>query len=213
MTAIARWLALSPLAVQRIHAFIFDPASYLHPDRLPAYVPAALRGQAPDVVSRALLPGLGAAEELDLGLPAHRAALLPAEGLRRLALRVGACAEAGHLKRVVASSDIATLSDTLDAADWRAAYRSERCAARGTPQPSAAGLAAMIARMGWATLQAACDALPRGIGQRLLMKLPLADGTVALAPGAAMATVAAVYAEAVDDWEAGWDACFATPGR
>ena len=211
MTAIARWLELSPLAVQRIHAFVFDPASYLHPDRLPAYVPAGLRTQPSAVVSRALLPGLGAADELDLGQPAHRAALLPAEALGRLAVRLGACAEARHVKRVVASEEVSMLAATLAPGDWRAAYRSEDVAAPGTPRLLSTVLAEAIVRTGWATLQAASAALPKGIGQRLLMKLPLSDDAI-LSSSSALSAVANAYADVVSEWDAGWDACFATHG-
>jgi len=212
MSAIQRWLALSPSAVRRIHAFVFEPATYLHPDRLPAYVPQALREQPASVVSRALLPTLGAAEELDLTQPAHRAALLPVDGLERLAVRVGVRAEAARVKRVVASDDVATLSTTLVPGDWTAAYRSDRVDAPGTPLPAATALAQAIVDLGWSTLQSACDALPAGIGQRLLMKLPLCESPARMAPDVASAAVARAYAEAVNDWDAGWDAAFATAG-
>lgn len=212
MSVVAQWLALSRPAVERIHAFVFDPASYLHPDRVPEFIPERLRDQPAAVVSRALLPVLGAADALDLAQPAQRAALLPADGLARVAVRLGVQAAAATLKRVVMKDEVGVLSQLLAPADWRAVYESAQTDPAGAPRPDSAALAERITNVGWLTLQAACDALPAGVGQRLKLKLPRCTGDLGGQPMAACAALAAVYADVVTHWDAGWDACFAPPG-
>ncbi len=198
------WLSLPPEGAQRIYSFVFDPARYLHPDRARRLLPSGLVSD----LGTALIGGLGLDPDppLDLDRLAHRAALLPPQGLEQLAWFVALRAHAPRLKRVVRRIDLEAFGAALDARDWAFVLAQPTPPASAPLTPAHPDEARSWQALGWRALEAATRELEPGIGARLALKLPLPVMDVQeINPAAALAAVEAVYPACVAAWDPDWD--------
>ncbi len=228
---------LGPRAAQAFLAFVADPASWIHPRWVERLVPEPLRESAaadPAVISRGLMAAQGwepALPAFRFADPAHRAALLPADGLDALARALGLRACASELQRLIARDDVLRMAAALTEPDRRlletliasraagdTASAGERAADAGTsawppqgpPPLDVADLLEALPSRGHQLLAHALSALDGAIGARALLKVPPAEADPA-APQPASAAPALdwlreVYPAVIGDWDPQWEA-------
>ncbi|MEK7346576.1 MAG: SctK family type III secretion system sorting platform protein [Pseudomonadota bacterium] len=225
MTQGASLQGLSLDAARCIFEFAYLPAQYADPERLVSLKPALLDGvDAPvERVSRAIAQTLGLPDldGLDTAQPLHRAALLPHDVIRELAWCLGLRSASAALRKLVLREDLNALEGHLRPAHWSWVFRPfERdmplamATESALQQQVVAEWPPLIWRSGWDALVRICLGLPRSIGQRLWLKLPVQTPDVfALAMPAPDAAemqsltlhVAQAYDAVVQQWSPQWD--------
>lgn len=230
-------MGLPAEAARCVFEFAYHPAGYIHPERVHDLVPVVLQrtGVSSRDVSIGLLemPGLSIWNGLDWSNVQHRLALLPLEGLNKLAWRLGLASVAPRLRRVIVGREWLALSEFLSADDWlwvdewpRPMAAGARAGAASTVNRSAIAqplnwlpvdaLDALpltdwpthLQQWGWQVVDAACHAMPTDIGERLRLKLPLVTTQMPKPPHPTLALTAlvAAYPSAVAQWNSAWDA-------
>ena len=218
--ALASWcFNLPPAAANQMFDFVFHPASYVHPDRLKLHLPAELVGCGVSnaLVSQALQSSLGLGDDVALNLQdkTHRAALLPAPALATLALRLGLHQQSHRMKLVILRSELTLLQKHLTPLDWDFVFALQPAKALAdAPLLGTAPMAdwpALLAQLGWRTLESACGGLPQSVGKRLLLKLPVVAQSQSLSAEHASALVHDIYPALVNQWNPHWDADWLAP--
>jgi len=216
---------LSLEAARCIFEFAYLPSQYTEPERLVSLKPAMLAGvDAPaERVSRAIAQTLGLPDldGLDTAQPLHRVALLPHDVIRDLAWWLGLRSASAALRKLVLREDLNALDGHVRQAHWswvfspfEGAMPSALATESALQQQAVAEWPQLIWRSGWDALVSICLGLPRSIGQRLWLKLPVQTPDVfALAmpaPDAAQMQsltqhVTQAYAAVVQQWSPQWD--------
>ncbi len=224
-----------PLEAARcVFEFAYLPAQYAHPERLARLRPSALTDLNLPVerVSRAVEQAVGLPEMqgLDLAQTAHRAALLPHPVLRELAWWLGLRSGSAMLRKLVLRQDLETLAPHVNDAQWSWVFSpvSRPLPQTATTQQALQGVPVSqwpewLWRSGWEALVGLCQGLPRGIGQRLWLKLPAETPDVfalalptpdAEAVQALVHNVAQAYEAVVPAWNPAWASQWtATPAK
>ncbi len=144
--------------------------------------------------------------ELDFSQPLHRMALLPPEGLKRLALWAGAASVAGDLRRVVLREEREDLERHLPQDVWPWIHQQEVPAPwPPSPKVSVSTLIEQVHTRGWGCLEILCDQLPRALGERMRLKLPLSTPTEPPAPQQVIDLLTRAYPGAVQSWDPSWE--------
>jgi hypothetical protein len=226
MTATASLQGLPMDSARCIFEFAYLPSQYADPERLVSLRPAALKGlDAPvERVSRALAQTLGLPdlEGLDTAQPLHRAALLPHDVVREVAWWLGLRSHSAALRKLVLREDLQALEGHVSPEHWSWVFSSVEVPmslALPTewvlPEQAVAEWPPLIWRSGWDALLRICLGLPRSIGQRFWLKLPVQTPDVfALATPAPDANemqaltlhLTQAYAAVVQQWRPQWDA-------
>jgi hypothetical protein len=229
MMSPAAWWQLEPRAAALVRDFLFHPAVYVHPDRLADVWPGGAdlqptRGADDAALSRALMRvfEIPTHVELDAQHPLHQVALLPHEGLARLARRVELECLGPSLRRVILRSELQVLAGRVNEDDWRVvmAGRTEaglpqgpldhwRDPVDGAPltEPDsmpAQELVHQLDMLGWQVLEQAFSQLPAGLRSRAALKLPVCPKPSNPDASASTALVERVYAACADEWDADW---------
>jgi hypothetical protein len=229
MMSPAAWWQLEPRAAALVRDFLFHPAVYVHPDRLADVWPGGAdlqptRGADDAALSRALMQvfEIPTDVELDAQHPLHQVALLPYEGLARLARRVELECLGRRLRRVILRSELQALAGRLNEDDWRVVMaggidggRSQhaldhaREPVDGENPAEAASmpmqeLAHQLDTLGWQVLEQAFSQLPAGLRSRAVLKLPMRPNPSNPDASASKALVERVYAACADEWDADW---------
>lgn len=165
--------------------FVARPADYAVPDRLAACFDGALGDQTCDRLlatprlrerlSDLLIErhGLGREVDQDALDPQDRAiALLPSDGLERLALRAGAVCHAGSLAGTIAGPRAVALRATLGGEIAGFALANRDLSAPDLALDESGDLRAQILAQGLACLEAWCATLPAPVAARVRLKLP-----------------------------------------
>lgn len=225
MTPAAALQGLPLDAARCIFEFAYLPAQYVDPERGAQLRPAALDGLDMPVaqVSRAMVQTLGLPDlvGLDTVQPLHRAALLPRDAVRELALWVGLRRASGALRKLVLRQDVQALAEQVHDAHWSWVF-----SPNAAPMPQAASTELVLQQLaviewpkiiwqcGWDALVDICLVLPRSIGQRLWLKLPVQTPDVFALATPALGTsemqaltqaVAQAYEAMVNQWNPQWD--------
>ncbi|WP_374608501.1 SctK family type III secretion system sorting platform protein [Diaphorobacter nitroreducens] len=177
--AVPGWLR-HPLA-GALMRFNFMPALLLHPARVDAHAPQALKA-LPTLQrhqSAALLKRLGLDPVQGFDDPALPLAMLPDAHFARLALLLGAALNAPHIRRTIARDDLALLRERLGTEAVAVARTPTAMALAGLPVApdwDTARASGLCRDWGAAVLAQAFDAAEPAVGRRARLRLaPEAD--------------------------------------
>jgi hypothetical protein len=193
-----------------LYEFVFTPARSANAARVAAALPSWIEDHPSASTELRRILKLGYAGSFDPADSAHRAALLPPEGLRHLSWRIGLALAADRLCRLIARSDLVDIGDALSPADWDFVFSPKHWIASdidifaSTP---AAALPSACRDLGWAVLEAGSNAMPMEVGMRMRLKLPEVKHPLPLSCERCKQWISGLYSTAAREWNSAWDAC------